>query len=67
MPSSLPSASANKWLSDNCTSSAVSAEVNVDTLGKALSQGKSTESIKCRNYAGGSVKEETAEPDAVHN
>jgi len=39
----------------------------MDTLGKAFSQGKSTESIECRNYAGGSVKEETAEPDAVHN
>jgi hypothetical protein len=39
----------------------------MDTLGKAFSQGKSTESIKCRNYAGGSLKGETAEPDAVHN
>src|SRR5690349_16426337 len=67
MPSNAPSASANRWLSESCTSNAGSAVVNVDTLGKAFSQGVITGMGKCRNYAGGRSKGEIREPDAVHN
>jgi hypothetical protein len=41
--------------------------VNVDTLGKAFSQGESTGIDECRNYAGGQAKEESGERNAVHN
>ncbi|MNL73382.1 hypothetical protein D3C87_1988350 [compost metagenome] len=67
MPSSVLSASANRWLSEICTSSAGSAELKVDTLGKVFSQGVITGLDDWRNYAGGRSKEETCEPDAVHN
>jgi hypothetical protein len=56
MPSSVPSASANRWLSESCTSNAGSAALNVDTLGKAFSQGVITGMDEWRNYAGGRRK-----------
>src|SRR5438128_843530 len=56
MPNNVPSASANRWLSESCTSNTESVVGRVDTLGKAFSQGVITKLDEWRNYDGETVK-----------
>ncbi|MNC76404.1 hypothetical protein D3C75_1281190 [compost metagenome] len=56
MPNSVPSASANRWLSESCTNSTGSLAFRVDTLGKAFSRGVNRDWDGGGNYAGAIVK-----------